>query len=131
MNEFAFADPFGVFVAGMVEAVIADLERAITLHVVDVQATGNEFAGYAAANVFLDALGQGRLPQSHATLVVIELDVVINEGRKLDEVAFVVGVEKRGVESGDGSVEVLLVLNLVERKNVLCRRMARKYEKNC
>src|ERR1700730_13807823 len=119
VNEFAFAHAFGVFVAGMVEAVIADFESAIALHVVDVQAAGNEFAGDAAADVFLDALGQGRLAQSHAALVVIELDVVINEWRELDEVALVVGVEERSVESGDGAVEVLLVLNLVERENAL------------
>src|ERR1700681_1300833 len=119
VNEFAFADPFGVFVAGMVEAVNAHFDRSVSLHIKDVQAAGNEFPRRLAANVFLDAVGQGCSAQGHAALVVIELDVFVNEGSELVEIAFVVGVKQRGIESGDRAVELLLVLNLVERRDGL------------
>ena len=119
VNEFAFADPFGVFVAGMVEAVNAHLQSAVTFHEINVQAAGNEFAGDLAADVFLDAVGQGNFAEGHAALIVVELDVFVDEGSELLEVAAVVGVEQRGIESGDGAVELLLVLNLVERRDGL------------
>src|SRR6202011_3116040 len=44
MNELAFANSDGVFVTGMVKAVNPDFERAISLHVIDLQRPGNEFA---------------------------------------------------------------------------------------
>lgn len=130
VNEFAFSDSFGVFVAGMVEAVNADLESAVSLHVIDVQAAGDEFAGDLAADVFLDAVGQGRSTEGDAALIVIELYVFVDEGSELVEVAFVVGVEQRGIESGDRTVELLLVLNLVERRDGLGGCGTEKCEKD-
>jgi hypothetical protein len=128
MNELAFADPFGVVMAWMVKAMNASLEKAITLHVVNLQRPGNEFAGDLAADVFLDAVGQGRFAQGNASLIVVELDVVHEEGLELVQVALVVGVEKRSVERGANAVQFRLTFNLVERRNVL--RVRRQGKRN-
>src|SRR5260370_32516449 len=57
MNELAFANRFCVVMAWVVKAVNAHLHRAITLHVIDPQRRGNEFASDFAANILLDAVG--------------------------------------------------------------------------
>ena len=56
MNKLAFADRFGIVMAGVVKAVNAYFHRAITLHVINLQRPGNEFAGHFAANILLDAV---------------------------------------------------------------------------
>ena len=93
MNELAFADSDGVFVARMVKAVNTDLERAVSLHVIDLQRPGNEFARGSAANVFLYAFGEGGVAKSDSALIVVKLHAVGDEGRKLRQVAAVVGIE--------------------------------------
>src|SRR5271155_4307327 len=114
MDELAFADPFGIIVAGVVEAVYAHLDKAVILHVVDLQRSGDEFARDLAADVFLDAVGQSRLAQGDAALIVVELDIVHKEGCELVKVAPVVSIEQRSIKSGAGAVKLLLTLNLVE-----------------
>ena len=71
----------------------------------------------AAANVFLDAFDQSFVPQSYATLVVIELHVVNEECAELFEVASVIGIEDGCVEGGNGFVEVRLRLDVLDRGN--------------
>jgi hypothetical protein len=62
MNEFSFADPLGVFMAGMMEAENPDLERAIAFLVVGVQISRNQFPRGFAANVFLTVSVRAALP---------------------------------------------------------------------
>jgi len=60
MNELTLSHTFRVFVTGMVEAMNLNFERTIAFHLVDVQASGNEFACYSPTNILLDAFRQGR-----------------------------------------------------------------------
>ncbi len=46
MNELSFAHSFGIFVAGMMEAMNAHLYGSVALHVVDLQRSGNKFPGH-------------------------------------------------------------------------------------
>ena len=69
-------------------------------------------------------------------MVVVELNIVYEKGCELVKVAPVVSIEQRGIRSGAGAVEILLILNLVEREDVLCgrvlsSRVAKKYDRNC
>jgi len=97
MNELAFAHSFGVVMAGMVKPVNAHLNKAVTLHVVDLQRSGNKFAGDFAADIFLDAVGQGRLAKRKAALIVVELNIVDKGRCELVEITFVVGIEQSRV----------------------------------
>src|ERR1700730_11038380 len=119
MNELAFADSDGVFVAGMVKAVNTDFERDVSLHVIDVQRRGNEFARGGAENVFPYAFGDGRVAKSDSALIVVKLHAVGDEGRKLRQVAAIVGVEQSRIERGDGLVEFRLIGDFVERQDLL------------
>lgn len=62
---------------------------------------------------------------------MVELDVFIDVRGELVEVAFVIGVEERGIERGDRAVEFLLVLNLVEGCDGLGGCYARKRDNDC
>ena len=119
MNELTFANSDGVFVAGMVKAVNPDFERAVSLHVIDLQRPGNEFARGGATNVFLYAFGEGRVAKRDSALIVIKLHAVGDEGRKLRQVAVVVGGEQSRIERGDGLVEFRLIGDFVERQDFL------------
>ncbi len=81
---------------------------------VDLEGSGGELAGDAAADVFADALGEGGVAEGEAAVVVVELDVVGDERGELGEVAAVVGVEEGGVEGEEGGVELGLAVDLVE-----------------
>jgi hypothetical protein len=50
---------------------------------------------------------------------VVELHVVHEEGLELLEVAAIVGVKKRGVESGESFVELFLGFDAFERRDGL------------
>src|SRR5579859_951768 len=119
VDEAAFADTFGIFVAGMMETMNAHFNRSIAFHVKDLQGGRQEFARRLTANVFLYAFGQGRAAKSNSTLIVIELDVFVEELGKRFQIAGVVSVEHLFVQSRDGLVQVGLRLDLVERKDSL------------
>ncbi len=63
VDEPAFADTFGIFVAGVMEAVDAHLDRAIAFHMKDLQCAGHEFSSDLAANIFPYAVGESGLAQ--------------------------------------------------------------------
>ncbi len=84
---------------------------------VDLEGSGGELAGDAAADVFADALGEGGVAEGEAAVVVVELDVVGDERGEFGEVAAVVGVEEGGVEGEEGNVELGLAVDLVERED--------------
>jgi hypothetical protein len=64
-------------------------------------------------------------------LIVVELDVFVHERSELVEVAVVVGIEQGSIERGDGAFEFCLVLNLVQRRHILCPGIADKYQSDC
>ena len=76
MNELAFAYPFSIFMTGMVKAVNAGLEKAVTLHVKNLQRTRDKLASNFTANVFFDAVGQRCSAECDTALIMVELDVV-------------------------------------------------------
>src|SRR5260370_32079269 len=97
MNEPAFAG--GRVRLGVVETVNADLDRAIALHLMDLEGAGDQFTpDIAATNVLLDAFGQVLSAESYATLIVIELYVVDEEGPELFQIAAVEGIENGCVQ---------------------------------
>ena len=50
---------------------------------------------------------------------MVKLDIVDEETAEFLEVATVVGVEESGIKSGDGFVELLLILDFIERRDGL------------
>ena len=115
VDEAGFAHAFRVFMAGMVEAVDTDFDGAVSLHVVDLQRSRDEFSSHFAADVFLDAVGQCRSAERDPALIVIKLDVVGKQRRKLFEVAAIVGIEESGIERGNGFIQFGLRFDVVER----------------
>src|SRR2546423_12320288 len=105
----------------MMEAMHARLQHAVSLHVEHLKRAGNQLTGRLAADVFLDAIGECRLAQSNAPLIVIELDVIHKEGSELFEVTFVVGIKQRRIECRAGTVKILLILNFVQWRSNLSR----------
>src|SRR5690349_4650891 len=53
VNEAGLANAFGVFMAGMVEAMDTHFDGAESLHIVNLQASGDEFASHFATDIFL------------------------------------------------------------------------------
>src|SRR5438552_3014159 len=76
MNEFGLADGAGFLVPGVMEAVDADLDRAVVGDGIDLERAGNEFPGHLPADIVLDSLDQSWASAAQAALVVIELDIV-------------------------------------------------------
>src|SRR6478609_9122986 len=56
MNELGLADRAGFLVSGVMEAVDADLDRAVVGDGIDLERAGDEFSGDFAADVVLDSL---------------------------------------------------------------------------
>src|SRR5689334_3580534 len=98
VNEAGLAHAFGIFVPRMVEAVDAHFDRAVSLHVMNLQGSRDEFPSHFAADVFLYAVCERRSAERDTALIVIELDVVREERRKLFEVAAIVGIKESGIE---------------------------------
>src|SRR5580765_5118737 len=112
MNEAALAGPVGRFCFRMQKTVDADLDRAISLHVIDLKGAGNEDAlGVSSTNIVLDALSQLFMAEGESPLVVIELHVVGKHAVKFLQVAAVVGIEKLPVKLGNCLVEIGLILD--------------------
>jgi hypothetical protein len=90
-DEFCFAEVCRV--AGMGEAVDADLDGAVIVHGVDLEGAGDEFAVNLAADVVLDGFDERFASYGEAGFVVVELEVLGDHGAQLVEVACVVGVK--------------------------------------
>src|SRR5579859_207166 len=119
VNEAGLSHAFGVFVAGMVEAVDAHFDRAVSLHVVNLQSSGNKFASHFATDVFFDAVCERYSAERDASLIVVELNVIGEERRKLFEVAVIVGIEESGIERRNRFIQFCLRLDVVERRHGL------------
>src|SRR5215467_4017612 len=115
VNKAGLAYAFGVLMPGVMETVDTHFDRTISLHVVDLQCSGDEFARRFAANVFLYAVCERHLTESDAALIVVELDIVGKERRKLFKVAAIVGIEESSIECRYGFVQLRLGFDAVER----------------
>src|SRR6266404_6676902 len=76
MNELPLADCLCVVMSRVMEAVNTHLDRAIALHVINLQTAWNEFPGHFAADVLLYALGYFLFAEGYSTLIVIKLHVI-------------------------------------------------------
>ncbi len=112
VNELAFANPNGVLVARMVEAVNAYLERAVSFHVIDLHRPRNQFPGGLAADVVLYALGQCCSSQGDSALIMIKLHVIDKECSEFLQVATIVGIEQCGIEGRDRLIKLRLRFNV-------------------
>src|ERR1700732_5405124 len=92
MNELPLANLLRVVMSRVVEAVNAHLNRAIALHVIDLQSPWNEFPGHFATDILLYTIGQFLFPECHSTLIVIKLHIVDKKRGKLLQVASVIGI---------------------------------------
>src|SRR5207248_10624121 len=82
----------------MVEAMNANLHRAIILERIHLERSRYQPALHLAADVLLNRCEKRRLTQRQPRLVVIELQVVSHHRAQLREIAVVVGIEELGVE---------------------------------
>src|SRR5215469_8976648 len=105
VDELCFPVISGVI--GMRKPVHADLDSAIPLQRIDLERSGQEFPVHLAADVVFDRVEQVLAAECETRLVVIELQVVREEGAQLVELAAVVGVEHGNVESSNGLVELV------------------------
>ena len=101
MDELRLTYRIGCLVSGMVKAVHSNLHRAIVGNGIDLERPGHKFSGHLAADIVLDTLDQRRAPAAQPSLVVIELQIVGEQGAEFFKIAMVVGVEELGVEGLD------------------------------
>src|SRR5207248_6642681 len=73
MNELPFADPFGIFVSGMMKPVHPRLQHPVSLHRENLQR--DELSRNLTADILLNTVGQSGFTQSDPALIVIELRV--------------------------------------------------------
>ena len=78
MNELSLADRFCIIMARVVETVNTHLNRAVALHVMDLQTAWNELPGHFAADIVLDGFCQRRSAKRVSSFVVIELHILID-----------------------------------------------------
>src|ERR1041385_1991791 len=84
------------------ETVYTDLDGAIALDAMRLQRATDQFSLHVfTADVVFDAFRQFVYAQNHAIPVVIELQVVGEEGPELCQIAAVIGIEKRRVQRLD------------------------------
>ena len=105
VDELGLADRGGFLVSGMMEAVDADLDRAVVGNGIDLERAGNEFPGDLATDIVLDCLDESGASAAQAGLVVIELDIVGNQRSEFFQIAVVVGVEELSIQRLDGFEE--------------------------
>src|SRR5580700_4432708 len=103
-DELRFADAF-FGMAGVVEAVNADLDGAVVLQWIDLERTGYERSLRLAADVAFDCVEERLFADGEACLVVVELEVVVDHRVQCGEVAGVVGVEELSIKRADGGEE--------------------------
>src|SRR5712692_2183531 len=79
VNELRLAGGLALLRIGVVEAMNADLKRAIAVHGIHFQRPWNKLSPHFAADVVLNAFGQLLPAEGHSTLIVIELHIVYEE----------------------------------------------------
>jgi hypothetical protein len=106
MNEPGFADRLGILVSGMKETVNADLHGAVVGNGVYLKGPGNEFSRHFATDVAFDAVHESLPSAAQAGDIVIELQIVGQQGCEFLQIAMVVGIEELGVQRLDGLKKV-------------------------
>jgi hypothetical protein len=96
VNELRFTHVGGV--SGMVKSMNTDLDGAVVGQGEHFEASNNEFSRNLAAGVVLDALDKHLFADGESGFVVVELQIVGNQGRHGGQVAVVVGVEELGIQ---------------------------------
>src|SRR5262249_37836417 len=126
MNEARFTGPIGGSCPRMREPVHAHLDRAKSLHGVDLESARHEDAlRVARAYVVAHAFRQSRVTESYSPLVVIELHVVCQQAVELPQVAMVVSLKKLPVEFADGRLQLRFGLDFLERADFFLGRRSR------
>jgi hypothetical protein len=97
VNELRLANGLVVLMAGMVETVNADLDGAIVGNGIYLERPGNEFPSHFAADVVLDSFDSSLTRAAEAADVVIELQIVGQEGAEFLQIATVVSIEELGI----------------------------------
>ena len=104
------ADAVGLIVANwrlgqIAEGVFPELDRALILDRVNLQARGHDLAPHLVANIVLDG-GEKALPaQGEAGPVVIELEIRVDQIAQRGQIAGVVGCKELLIERFDRAVE--------------------------
>src|SRR5690348_12379484 len=91
-DEFCFSNIR--WIAGMMKAMNANLHGTIVRYGIDLQGTGNQFARYFAANVFLEAIQKRLSASTESCDVVIELQILRHHGGNRRQIAVVVRVKQ-------------------------------------
>jgi hypothetical protein len=94
LNELSLAYRLGIVMSRVMETMHADLHGAIVGDGIDLKGSGNELAGDFAADVVFDAIDCGLLAAAEAADIVVELQIVVQQGRELFQVTVVVRVEE-------------------------------------
>jgi len=103
LHEFRIADILGV--VGMGEAMHADLDGSVAFERIHLQRSRNELALHLAADVVLDAVQQALFAHRQSSLIVVELQIVGHHRSHLRQIAMVIGIEERSVESRNGLIQ--------------------------
>src|SRR5579864_1477330 len=106
-DELRFADGLLVVRARMMEAMDANLHRAVIVQWIHLKSPWNKLAAHFSADIFLYAVHENLFADGQSRLIVIELEVVGDERAQLVEIATVGGIEERGVLPGDGTKELI------------------------
>ena len=122
--NLALAHSFGILMAGMVKAVHSHLNGTIALHVEDLQRPGTS-SRVTLPQIFFFTLSTSLPAQRHPALVVIKLHVLVNERANFSRSQLLYASNKCRIQGSANAVEFFLVLNLVERKDGLWRRVLR------
>ena len=103
VNELRFAgclDPH----FRLVEAMNPRLNRAIAVHRMNLERSGDQFPAHFAADVLFDLVGHGLAAYGESSFIVIELHIVRKERFELFDIAPVIGSrsEQLAVQRRDG-----------------------------
>src|ERR1700756_367985 len=104
-DEPGFSDVAGV--AGVVEAVDADLYGSVIGNGIDLEGSGDEFPGDLAADVVLDSVDKHLTADGQAGFVVVELEILGDQRTQRSQVAVIVGIEELRIERLNGFEELI------------------------
>lgn len=103
--------------------------RAIALHVKDLQSPGNKFASHPATGILFDTAGQRGSAKGHPALIVMELHIFGEERGELLQIATVVSIEQSRIESCNGLIEFRPRVNVLESRDCLGVRTSKRQGK--
>ncbi len=102
-DELGFSYVAGI--SGVMEGVHTDLDGSVIGDGIDLEGSGNKFAGYFAADVVLNRVQEDLTANGQAGFVVVELEVLGDKRAERRQVAVIVGVKELRIERLDGFEE--------------------------